>query len=56
MKIFKTIVGSIIGIASIVTLTQMIGEEQGGGLIGVFMGFLILGGLSGWLIYSGIKK
>lgn len=50
------ILGVILGIASVVTLIQMSGESRGEEFIGVLIGFLLLGGLAGWLIYSGTKS
>ncbi len=55
MQIAKIISGSIIGLFSLFTMIQMAGEESGAGLIGAFIGFLLIGGLAVWLIYSGIK-
>lgn len=56
MQTFKVILGLILGVAAIVTMVQMAGEEKGAGLAGAFTGFLILGGIAGWLIYSGTKS
>jgi len=56
MKTLKIIVGAILGIASLETIIQVAGEENGAGLFGAFIGFILLGGLSVWLIYSGLKK
>jgi hypothetical protein len=56
MKTFKIIIGAILGIASLVTIVQVAGEESGASLFGAFIGFVLLGGLSVWLIYSGLKK
>ena len=56
MRILKIIVGAILGIASLATVIQVAGEESGAGLFGALIGFILLGGLSVWLIYSGLKK
>ena len=56
MQAFKVILGLILGIAAIGTMIQMAGEEQGAGLGGAVTGFLLLGGISVWLIYSGTKS
>jgi|GEM_PF-2575999 len=56
MKTLKIIIGAILGIASLVTIIQVASEESGAGLLGASIGFILLGGLSVWLIYSGIKK
>jgi len=56
MKAVKIIVGLVIGIFSLVTFIQMAGQESGAGLNGAFFAFLIFGGLSAWLIYSGLKS
>lgn len=55
MNTFKIIIGVILAIASINVIITMAGEEQGAGLAGAFTAFIALGGLAGWLIYSGIQ-
>jgi len=55
MQTFKIIFGIIIGISALNVTIIMSEEEKGAGLAGAFSGFLILGGLSAWLIYSGSK-
>ncbi len=55
MQTAKIIIGIIIGFFALITLVQMAGEESGAGLGGVFTGFILIGGLAGWLIYSGVK-
>ncbi|NDW09405.1 hypothetical protein [Dysgonomonas sp. 520] len=57
MKTFKLILGVILAIASLVTLSQLSGgDAQGAGLAGSLTGFLLIGGLAAWLIYSGTKS
>jgi len=51
----KIIIGVIIGFFALMTMVQMAGEESGAGLMGAFIGFLIIGGLACWLIFSGLK-
>jgi hypothetical protein len=55
MQIIKIIIGIFIGICAIKVMVQMASEESGAGLLGAVIGFLIIGGLAGWLIYSGIN-
>ena len=55
MKVFKLVFGLILGIAAIVTILGMLGEEQGAGLGGALTGFVILMGIAIWLIFSAIK-
>jgi hypothetical protein len=55
MSTIKIIAGIIIGFFSFVTLIQMVGEERGAGLVGVFIGFLLVAGFSVWLINSGLN-
>jgi len=57
MKTLKIVLGIILGIASVVTLSQLSGgEAQGAGLAGSLTGFALMAGLAGWLIYSGCKS
>lgn len=56
MKYIKIIAGAVLCIASIVTLSSMLGEEHGAGLGGALTGFILLMGIGIWLIYSGAKK
>ena len=55
MQTFKIILGIVLAIAAINVMSTMAGEEQGAGLAGAFTGFLILGGIALWLIYTGIQ-
>lgn len=55
MNTFKIIIGIILIIAAINVLITMAGDERGAGLAGAFTGFIIVGGLGGWSIYSGSK-
>jgi len=55
MKILKIVIGIILAIASISVMAGMANEESGAGLGGAITGFLIIGGLAAWLIYSGLS-
>ena len=55
MKILKIVIGIILAIASISVMAEMANEESGAGLGGAITGFLIIGGLAAWLIYSGLS-
>lgn len=55
MQTLKIIIGIILGIVTLNVMITMAGEESGAGLGGAVTGFIIIGGLSGWLIYSGVK-
>jgi hypothetical protein len=55
MQTVKIIFGAIIGFFALITMVQMANEESGAGLAGAFLGFLIIGGLAGLLIYNGVK-
>lgn len=55
MQIFKIIIGLILGMASVLTMFSMLFEERGAGLVGGFIGFILVGGLALWLIISGIN-
>jgi len=55
MKVFKLVFGLILGIAAIVTILGMLGEEQGAGLGGALTGFVIIMAIAIWLIFSAIK-
>lgn len=56
MNTIKIILGIILALASISTLFQTLGEESGAGLGGALFGFVLISGLSLWLIITGIKK
>lgn len=55
MKALKIILGVILGLGAINAMIVMGGEESGAGLAGAVTGFVILGGIAGWLIYSGMN-
>ena len=55
MQTAKIIIGAILGLFALKTMVQMAKEESGAGLVGAFIGFLIIGGIAGLLIYSGMK-
>lgn len=55
MQTVKIIIGVILGIAVLNVMISTLSTESGAGLAGAFTGFILIGGLSGWLIYSGIK-
>lgn len=57
MKTFKIVIGIVLIIASLVTMSEVSGSDtQGAGLTGSITGFLLIGGLGIWLIYSGSKS
>ena len=56
MKIFKIVIGIILIFFGTVTVIQMLNEERGAGLLGVFTGYAIILIISIWLIYSSVKK
>jgi hypothetical protein len=56
MKTLKVIIGAILGFCAIKVMVEMASEESGAELFGAFIGFLLIGGLAGWLIYSGLKS
>jgi ABC-type nickel/cobalt efflux system permease component RcnA len=56
MKTIKILVGIVFAIAAVNVLITMANKEQGTGLAGAMSGFLILAGVSVWLLYSGIKS
>lgn len=56
MKTFKIILGIVLAVAALNVLIAMMGEEHGAGLAGAFTGFVIIGSIAGWLIYSGLKS
>lgn len=55
MQTLKIIIGVILAIAVTNVMITTAGEEKGAGLAGAFTGFILIGGLAGWLIYSGIQ-
>ncbi|GAB2622556.1 hypothetical protein GCM10027035_17950 [Emticicia sediminis] len=57
MKLFKLILGIVIGIFSLITLIQELGQgHQGAALMGTLTGFVIIGGISFLLIRSGLNE
>lgn len=56
MKQFKTILGIILILFGTITIIQMASEERGAGLFGAFTGYIIILGISIWLLYSANKK
>lgn len=56
MKTIKIIVGAFIGYGAIRSMLEMLQQDSGAYLFGGFISFLLLGSLSFWLIYSGLKN
>ncbi|WP_164879130.1 hypothetical protein [Flavobacterium cerinum] len=56
MKTFKIISGAILAIVAINVMITMAGEEQGAGLAGAVTGFIIIGSISAYLLYSGLNS
>lgn len=55
MQPLKIIIGVILSIAVTNVMITTAGEERGAALAGAFTGFILIGGLAIWLIYSGIQ-
>ena len=56
MQIVKIVIGSILGLSSLMAISEMVAEESGASLVGALIGFVLIGGFSAWLIYSGVNK
>ncbi|APY09530.1 hypothetical protein BWZ20_15000 [Winogradskyella sp. J14-2] len=55
MKNFKIILGIVLIVFGTITIIQMASEERGAGLGGALSGYVIILGISIWLIYSANK-
>jgi hypothetical protein len=56
MKTFKNIVAVVLILFGTITIIQMSSEESGSGFFGAFTGYIVIIGLSIWLLYSANKK
>lgn len=56
MNTIKIIIGAIVGISGFYALIEVIGEATSSAEMGgAITAFIVLGGIAGWLVYSGIK-